>query len=359
MTRTFQTPASPTPALTRRSLVLAGTGALAALAAVRAPAAHAAPSEACWTTPGLLPHAVQEIYPCLHKSRIHISGGLLAENGAIVGVSPWHMALSPETGQTAILASSPARRHHPQLADAGGRLFQLGGFRGGDDGSVAWTATADTLLYNDQARAWETRASAPAPHAECVAATIDGRIHLAGGRTPKGAANLAYGDQADTVQHLVYDPGVDAWQSAAPALTARNSAAGAMIGGLWHVVAGRSMSGGNSDAHEVYDPKEDTWRTAAPMPTGSGAGGVAAGVIGGDLYVFGGEYFDPRPGGVHPEVWRYVSAADRWETVSEMPTPRHGLGGVAVNDAIYLVGGARRPSGSDTSDLVERFALKC
>ena len=127
-----------------------------------------------------------------------------------------------------------------------------------------------------------------------------------------------------------------------------------MIGGLWHVAGGRHVADGPSDAHEVYDPKEDRWRSAAPMPKGSGAGGNAAGVIAGRLYVFGGEYFHDG-GKVHAEVWAYDPRTDAWEAAAPMPTPRHGLGGITIDDAIWLVGGARKPSGSDTSDVVERF----
>ena len=132
-----------------------------------------------------------------------------------------------------------------------------------------------------------------------------------------------------------------------------------MLGGAWHVVGGRTVTGGPSDTHEIYDPREDRWRTAAPMPAGAGAGGIAASVLKGDLYVFGGEYFEPRPGGVHDGVWRYCPARDAWEKVSAMPTPRHGLGAAVLGDAIHLVGGAVRPSGNGTSALVETFALRC
>ena len=142
--------------------------------------------------------------------------------------------------------------------------------------------------------------------------------------------------------------------TAAPALSARNSAAGALIGGAWHVAGGRSVSGGPSDAHEVYDVREDRWRNAAPMPKGSGAGGNACGVLGGQLYVFGGEYFD-NGGRVHPEVWRYDPKADAWTSAPPMPTPRHGLGAVVLDNAIWLVGGATKPSGVDTSAVVEAF----
>ena len=148
----------------------------------------------------------------------------------------------------------------------------------------------------------------------------------------------------------------DTWSKAAPALSKRNSAAGAMINGLWHVAGGRHVADGPSDAHEVYDPEEDRWRSAAPMPKGSGAGGNAAGVIAGKLFVFGGEYFHDG-GKVHAEVWAYDPRTDAWEAAAPMPTPRHGLGGITTGDGIWLVGGARKPSGSDTSDVVERFGL--
>jgi hypothetical protein len=40
-----------------------------------------------------------------------------------------------------------------------------------------------------------------------------------------------------------------------------------------------------------------------------------------------------------------------------MPTPRHGLGAVALGGSIYTLGGAKRPSGVDTTDVIERFSL--
>lgn len=337
----------------RRALTLAATS-LAAFGAGGAGAQTAAP---CWTTPGRLPHAVQEIYPSAHKGRIHISGGLLGVNGRAGAISPHHMAFDPKTGQTALLAPCPTTRHHPQLIDHKGALYQCGGFAG-RDGAVNWIMSTDTYVYDDAANAWTIRASSPVPHGESVAAVLGDRIHFVGGRAPRGAANLAYGDHADTAQHLVFDPAANTWTQAAPAPTARNSAAGALIGGLWHIAGGRTLSG-PLDVHEVYDPRVDRWRTAAPMPKGSGAGGNAAGVIDGDLYVFGGEFFEPRPGGVKQVVWRYSAKRDAWEEVSRMPTPRHGLGGVSLDGAIFAVGGAVNPSGNGTSDLVEKLALGC
>ncbi len=346
---------------TRRDALALGGAALGSATLAGCAAAPARASAPCWTTAGRLPHAVQEIYPALHRGRIHVSGGLLgaatAEGVRAGGVSPHHFAFDPKTGQTAALKPAPAPRHHPQLVDHKGRLYQFGGFAS-PDGGIAWTMTADAFAYDDAADAWTTIPSSPAPHGECVSASLGDRIHLVGGRAPKGDANAVYADHADTGRHLVFDPAAQTWTTAAPALTPRNSAAAAVIDGRWHVAGGRTLAG-PVDAHEIYDPKEDRWRAAAPMPAGSGAGGNAAGAINGELYVFGGEYFQPRPGGVKTAVWRYSPKTDAWEQVSTMATPRHGLGGVTVGDAIFAIGGAARPSGADTTDIVERFSLGC
>ncbi len=345
--------------LTRRTALL-GTASLAAGAGIAAgctnqPGGAQAQEAPQWSEKPSLPFAVQEIYPALHKGRIHVVGGLLGEGGRVVGVSDRHVAYDPATGASEMLAALPASRHHPQAVSVGGRLYLLGGFAT-NAGAVNWIMQRETLVLDEAAGAWAALAAAPAPHGESVATVIGGRIHSVGGRTPKGAANLGYGDHADTDHHLVYDVGPNSWSRAAPALSKRNSAAGAIIGGLWHVAGGRHVTDGPSDAHEVYDPKEDKWRTAAPMPKGSGAGGNAAGVIAGKLYVFGGEYFHDG-GKVHAEVWAYDPKTDAWEAAAPMPTPRHGQGGVTIGDGVWLVGGAKKPSGSETSDVVERFGV--
>lgn len=303
-----------------------------------------------------LPFAVQEIYPAAHRGKIHIAGGLLGEGGRVVGVSDRHIMYDKRDQTIIEHARLPAPRHHPQAVSHRDMLYLLGGF-GTNPNAINWIMSSDTLVYNDVFDTWSALAPAPGPHAECVAASMGDGIHIVGGRKPKGDANLAYADHTDTDRHMVYDPASNTWKTAAPALSARNSATGAVLpGGHWHVVGGRSMAGGPSDAHEVYDPKEDRWRSAAPMPKGSGAGGNACGVISGKLYVFGGEYFD-NGGRVHPEAWAYDPSTDTWASMPPMPTPRHGLGGVSSGDKIWLIGGAKKPSGSDTSDVVELFEL--
>ncbi|MFO8098728.1 MAG: kelch repeat-containing protein [Salinibacter sp.] len=74
---------------------------------------------------------------------------------------------------------------------------------------------------------------------------------------------------------------------------------------------------------------------------------------GGTLYVFGGEYFSDG-GGVFSETWAYDPTADDWTECPSMPTPRHGLAGVALDGRIYAIGGNTAPGiGAATSSTVE------
>jgi len=334
------------PVLTRRQALL--TGASVVLA-TNFPSAFASISG--WRSATFLPLAVQEIYPAALGGRIYLAGGLYAENGEVRGATDQHFSWAP--GETAWQEETtlPQRRHHPNLVSSGDRVYALGGF---DTRAVAldWTMTAETLIYDPNQKSWTVGPTAPEPHGETVCIARDQLIHVVGGRIPQGEANQRWTDQIDTDRHLVLDPAGGTWDRAAPALVKRNSAAGARLGDAIHVVGGRQVGGGNLTAHEVYDPREDRWRNAAPMPQGQG--GLAAAVLKGRLYAFGGEFFD-NDGGVYPEAWVYDPQADQWTAIEDMPTPRHGLGAVTLEEEIYVIGGAKGVGGDRTSAAVEVY----
>ena len=43
-----------------------------------------------------------------------------------------------------------------------------------------------------------------------------------------------------------------------------------------------------------------------------GSGGLAAAVLNGTIFVFGGEWFSSTGGGVYSQVWAYEAASDSW-----------------------------------------------
>lgn len=83
-----------------------------------------------------------------------------------------------------------------------------------------------------------------------------------------------------------------------------------------------------------------------------GQGGLAAAAWRNKIYVFGGEWWiDEGDGGVYADVWEYDPRQDKWRACAAMPRPRHGLGAVALDDGIYVVGGASGPRSRDSRPI--------
>lgn len=342
------------------------------------------PARGTWSTGVPLPFPVQEIYPCAHNGALHLAGGFVAKDGRITGPTDFYnVYMHPDHDTTHLpksgswlrgdseLLQNPSRlpvaRHHPHMVSFGGQLLIFAGFESPSEDAV-WTMQSSGWVFSyylvrvGPAFYWPTPSSAsdqfgppslPVPCAEAVVGVLgDGALHLAGGRTPIGEANAVWTDHGDTDHHFVLTSLSDQWQTAAPCLSKRNSAAGDVIDGNLHIVGGRTVGGGNVATHEVYDHAEDRWRNAAPMPQAQG--GLAAAAVDGKLYAFGGEYFD-NGGGVYKEAWMYDPVTDTWSAIPDMPNPRHGLGAVALDGKIYTIGGALQPSGVETSAIVDVF----
>src|SRR5258707_15312904 len=83
--------------------------------------------------------------------------------------------------------------------------------------------------------------------------------------------------------------GGDAWRlDLAPMPTESQHLAAAELDGLLHAGGGRSARMGMTGAiHQVYDPIANVWTSAPPMPTGRR--GIGAAMLGGRIYVLGGE----------------------------------------------------------------------
>ena len=309
-----------------------------------------------WTTAAPPSLARQEIYPEVLEGRIYVAGGLLTPN---TGYSAHFEAYEPAADRWHRLATLPEARHHIALAAAGGLIHAVGGFSGGFPN---WRAQATTHVYEPAADRWREGVPLPYASAEGVFAGIAGRLFLVGGRLREHEGARHFNEHADTTLGLVFDPARRRWSPIAPAPTARNSAAAAVIEGRLFVVGGRqalkqpdgSLRQVNLAQLEVYDPATDRWTTRAPMPLAQG--GLAAAAHGGRLYVFGGEQWVPERK-VFAEAWAYDPARDRWSALPPLPTPRHGLGAATLGDRIHVFGGGTRVGGEQASAVHEVLEL--
>lgn len=310
------------------------------VAACQAPRANT--PTAPWRRAPDAPFAVQEIYPALHRGAIWIAGGFapLAALGATQRVIAFDLARNRWIDGPAL----PTPSHHVHLAALNDELWAIGGFLGGAN-RRRWICTTRVLKLAGEA--WVEGPPLPKPIGEAAPIVHNGRIHLIGGRSPLGAANDAWDDQGDVDDHFVIGAGDAAWSRAAPLPMARNSAAGISDGARLHVVSGRTVTDGQTPAHHVYDPAGDRWSNGPDFP--EPRGGAAGAFWRGRVIAGGGEIFEP--GSVGDVLYAFDGAA--WSRFETMPTPRHGHGLVATDDALYALGGARRPSGNDTLASVD------
>jgi N-acetylneuraminic acid mutarotase len=96
----------------------------------------------------------------------------------------------------------------------------------------------------------------------------------------------------------------------------------------------------NLTSNEAYDPATGRWEQRAPLPTARS--GIAAAVLEGRMFVFGGE----APAGTFNQTEAYDARNNGWSTHARMPTARHGLGAAAVAGRIYVISGGPTPGAS-------------
>ncbi len=88
----------------------------------------------------------------------------------------------------------------------------------------------------------------------------------------------------------------------------------------------------------------ERWKELAPMP--EARQGMAAVAFDGKIYTLAGE----GPDGVSGSVFRYLPEEDRWETLSDKPTPVTDVEGVVIGEKIYITGG-KTADGKPTDTL--------
>ena len=288
-----------------------------------------------------LPEAIQEIYPTVMNQQIWVAGGISNELPGSAGkmtakVHFW----SPEYASWQSAPSLPEGRHHTYLIAVENRLFAFGGFV---NSQGQWTNSRDVLMLDKGAKAWQKVASLPFALSETVGAVLNGKVHLAGGRSPSSEKNGQWQHSLDVSAHLVFDPNSFTFTEAAPLPSARNSAASAQVNGRWFVLGGRTVGGEPISDMLEYLPDTNTWQAHAALP--KARAGHAAAVIDNAITVFGGEHSK----GVDREVFSYDLSKQQWRKSFEWQTPRHGLGAVTLNGQIWLVGGATKVGLSETS----------
>jgi N-acetylneuraminic acid mutarotase len=277
------------------------------------PPSPGASSGDAWARLAAMNESRQEVCVAEIGGRIYVAGGYLAGGATSSTLEVYDV----ERNAWSFLAPMPRGLNHCMAAAVSGRLYVIGG------ALASGADSAETMEYDPQANAWRLRAPMPTARSAAMAAVLNGRIYVAGG-TGGGRALE------------VYDPQADSWSALPLMPTPRNHLAGGIVGSRLLAVGGRPPN--TLNVNEAFDTTNGIWSSLAPMPTGRS--GHAAAVVRGCLYTFGGEGNPAAPTGVFPQNEVYDPRANTWQTLTPMPTPRHGIAAAVIGERIFIPGGA-------------------
>lgn len=197
-----------------------------------------------------------------------------------------------------------------------------------------------------------TTAPIPVPRTEVVGSTWTGRLVVAGGLTPDGAASA--------LVH-VYDAKAGVWNEAPSLPVPLHHAGMAVLGGRLYIAGGYTNGPGEAwvpqSAMRSLGRDEDEWRDEASMPTGArGALGLAATPT--TLVAVGGET------GGQPLNWTeyYDGSTRTWRPGPILDHPREHLAVTAKGDRIYAIAGRTATEGNlvsvESIDPIQELAWR-
>jgi N-acetylneuraminic acid mutarotase len=256
---------------------------------------------------------------------LHYFGGWLPDRYTD---SPDHWRLAPGDSAWTPAAPFPSPRGHLGTVSHDGLIYAIGGCHTHDPWPVD---VALVHRYDPATDSWMELAPLPMPlsHTEPSTFVHDGRIHVAGGRSqPTGRASVA--------EVMAYDLATDTWNYVAT-MPRGLLAPVAMPLGDELLVTGGGEGGSNPASLQSWSlPLTMPWRPAPPMPVALSE--VAGGVIGGRLYLVGGEDGSTLVLNLGNGAWQPAGVANR-----RLATAHHHAAEV-YQDELYLLGGIHQSS---------------
>jgi len=249
----------------------------------------------------------------------------------------FHQVYDSKAKTWSLKAPFPIACNHVAGAAVGDKVYTFGGFL-----EQNRCPHSKCFVYDTATDQWAPIAPLARPRGAISAITVDGVIHLLGGR-----------DVRSVEWHEIYDPATNKYTTLSgmrgstatqPYVGQRDHMGVALVDGKIHAIGGRMDSYDfNTSLNAVYDPKADTWSFRAPLPTPRS--GLSAVYIGGRIIAFGGE----ATGKVFGTNEGYDPKTDTWEELTPMAIPRHGLHGqtmAVIGNMVHVPGGGPVPGGS-------------
>lgn len=176
--------------------------------------------------------------------------------------------------------------------------------------------------YNVNQDSWASNI-APLNYARTAAAAVafEGKIYIFGGR-----------DHSQLIPQVeVYDPGANQWTVISQLPTPREGLAVAIMDSAIWLIAGSNFQT-NTGIVERYYPHSNSWDTL-PYQLNQSRVAAVAGVLNGEMYVFGGYYFGPL------DSYEKFIPGQGWIPQGNMSYSCGAAAGATANHQMWIVGG--------------------
>jgi N-acetylneuraminic acid mutarotase len=297
-------------------------------------------AESFWTAGAPMPTPRTEVTAAVLKNDIYIIGGFDESSQVRDTVEVYNIRNNTWTKA----APLPEPLHHTAAASYNDKIYVVGGY------TAPWSPSSKLFIYDLVENKWQEGKPMPTARGALNVNFVNGTLYAIGGSYDRPLNS-----------NEAYDPSSDTWASKASMPTARHHAGSAIVNGNIFVIGGRiSDSLENISINEAYDPEQDRWITnLEAMPSkrsgiAAAAAEAASPVNGSDIYVFGGE----EPSKTFNNNEKYDAKTNKWTSEPPMPTARHGLAAVYMeDDKIYVIGGGPQP-GLSVSGANEIFHVR-
>ena len=265
--------------------------------------------------------------------RIYVVGGFVAP-----GVSTGRMTrYDISDGTWREVEPLPIGVNHPGVTAHRGHLYVLGGF------TDTSGATSRFYRYAAGRDRWRRLPDAPTSRGALGFVGIGGHLYAAGGTT---------GQTGEFRGLEIYDIDERRWSQGPPMPTGRNHVGATVFKRGVVVIGGRTNAGTNLGVVERYYRGRDSGRRRwGELPDLEvPRSGHAAVSVDGMPVVFGGEQLSEGTNTI-PEAEAFDPRQREWVPLPPMPTPRHGLGGVAAGRRAFAADGGPQPGYSFSNAL--------